>query len=151
MNQLKARLRTDLTTSMKARDELRTATIRMTLAAISSEEVAGAQARELSDDEVERVIVREAKKRREAADAYDGAGRAELAARERAEGDVLAGYLPEQLDADAVAALVAEAIAEVGATGARQMGAVMKVLQPRVRARADGRMVSDEVRRQLGA
>ncbi|MDQ6936602.1 MAG: GatB/YqeY domain-containing protein [Actinomycetota bacterium] len=149
MPELKSRLQSDLTASMKARDELRTATIRMTLSAISSEEVAGKAARELGDDEVLRVITREAKKRREAAEAYDGARRPELAERERAEGRVLDGYLPAQLSDDELGALVRTAVAEAGAREARQMGAVMKLVQPRVAGRADGRRVSDEVRRQL--
>jgi uncharacterized protein len=147
--ELKARLRTDLNTAMKARDELTTATLRMALTAVTNEEVAGATARELSDEEVLRVIVREAKKRREAAEAYDAAGRDELAARERAEGVVLDHYLPEQLGDDELAALVRDAIAEAGATTPRDMGAVMRTVQPRVAGRADGKRVSDEVRRQL--
>lgn len=150
MPELKARLRSDLTASMKARDELRTATIRMTLSAITNEEVAGDEARELSDDEVLRVVTREAKKRRESAEAFAGAGRVELADRERAEGAVLAGYLPAQLGAGELSELVAATISELGASEPRQMGAVMKALQPRVVNRADGRTVSEEVRRQLG-
>lgn len=146
---MKDRLQSDLTASMKARDELRRATIRMTLSAITGEEVSGSTARELSDDDVLRVITREAKKRREAADAYDGAGRPELAERERAEGDVLAGYLPTPLTPDELVAMVATAIAEAGATQPREMGAVMKLLQPRITGRADGKAVSDEVRRRL--
>ena len=97
MTELKAQLRTDLTTAMKARDELRTATLRMALAAVTAEEVAGKKARELTDDQVQAVLRREAKKRREAAEAFGSAGRAEQAAREQAEGEVLAGYLPAQL------------------------------------------------------
>jgi uncharacterized protein YqeY len=147
--ELKARLHADLNTSMKARDELTTATLRMTLTAITNEEVAGKQARELSDDEVVRVIMREAKKRRESAEAFDAAGRSELADRERAEGLVLDRYLPAQLGDDELADIVAAAVAETGATSARDMGAVMKIVQPRVAGRADGRRVSDEVRRRL--
>jgi hypothetical protein len=150
MADLKNRLRTDLNAAMKARDELTTATLRMVLTAVTTEEVAGKQARELSDDEVLKVIAREAKKRRESAEAFDGAGRAELADRERAEGVVLDGYLPAQLDDAELAGLVRAAVAEAGATGPQQMGAVMKLVQPRVAGRADGRRVSDEVRRQLG-
>ncbi len=147
--ELKARLRADLNASMKARDELTTATLRMTLTAITNDEVAGKSARELSDDEVLRVITREAKKRREAAEAYDAAGRVELAARERAEGEVLDRYLPEQFGDDELSALVRAAVAEAGATSPRDMGAVMKIVQPQVAGRADGKRVSDEVRRQL--
>jgi uncharacterized protein YqeY len=149
--ELKARLRTDLNTAMKARDELTTATLRMALTAITNDEVAGKSARELSDDEVRRVIAREAKKRREAAEAYDAAGRDELAARERAEGDVLKQYLPEQLGDDELTSLVRAAIAAAGATSRREMGAVMKIAQPQVAGRADGKRVSDEVRRQLSS
>jgi uncharacterized protein YqeY len=147
MPELKARLHADLNTAMKARDEVTTATLRMALTAITNAEVAGKQARELSDDEVLKVLGHEAKKRREAAEAYDGAGRDELAARERAEGEVIDRYLPAQLDDAELAELVRAAIAESG-DGAN-LGAVMRIVQPRVAGRADGRRVSDEVRRQL--
>jgi uncharacterized protein YqeY len=146
---LKERLHSDLNAAMKARDELTTATLRMALTAVTTEEVAGSAARQLSDDEVLRVLGREAKKRREAAEAFDGAGRTELAERERAEGTVLDRYLPEQLGDDELGELVAAAIAEAGATTPRDMGAVMKLVQPRVAGRADGKRVSDEVRRRL--
>jgi len=149
--ELKARLRTDLNTAMKARDELTTATLRMTLTAVTNDEVAGKVARELSDDEVLRVIAREAKKRREAAEAYDDAGRDELARRERAEGEVLDRYLPAQLGDDDLAALVRDAIAQAGATSPRDMGAVMRIVQPAAAGRADGKRISDEVRSQLGS
>ena len=150
MPELKARLHADLNAAMKARDEVTTATLRMALTAITNAEVAGKQARELSDDEVVTVLGQEAKKRREAAEAYDTAGRAELAGRERAEGEVIDRYLPRQLDDAEVAELVTAAIAEVGATSARDLGAVMKILKPRTAGRADGRRVSEEVRRRLG-
>lgn len=149
MSELKSRLRSDLNSAMKARDELRTATLRMALSALSMEEVSGKQARELSDDEVRKVLAREAKKRREAAEAFDGAGRPELAERERAEGGVLDAYLPAQLDDQELAQLVRAAVAGAGASGAQQLGAVMKLVGPRVAGRADGRRVNDEVRRQL--
>jgi len=148
--ELKARLQADLNGAMKARDEVTTATLRMALTAITNEEVAGKSARELDDDEVLRVLGREAKKRREAAEAFDGAGRSELASRERAEGEVLAHYLPEAMGEDELRDLVAAAIAEAGAASPRDMGAVMKLVQPRIAGRADGKRVSDEVRRQLG-
>jgi uncharacterized protein len=151
MSSLKARLQSDLNSSMKARDELTTATLRMALTAVTTEEVAGKQARELSDDEVLRVLTREAKKRREAAEAFDGAGRLELAERERAEGGVLDRYLPAQLGDDELGELVAAAVAESGASSPRDMGAVMKLVQPKVAGRADGKRVSDEVRRRLAA
>jgi len=150
MPELKAKLHADLNAAMKARDELTTATLRMALTAITNEEVAGKVARELSDDDVLKVLAREEKKRREAAEAFDQAGRAELADRERAEGGVLQSYLPAQLDDVELAELVRAAISESGATGMAQMGAVMKAVQPVVAGRADGRRISDEVRRQLG-
>jgi uncharacterized protein YqeY len=151
MSDLKARLRADLTAAIKGRDELTTATLRMALAALTTEEVAGAQAHELSDDEVLRVLAREAKKRREAAEAFSTGGRPELAERERAEGTVLDRYLPAQLSDAEVAELVRTAIAETGATAPAQLGAVMKVVQPRAAGRADGRRLAGEVRRQLTA
>lgn len=150
MTELKSRLQADLTTAMKARDELTTATLRMLLTAVTTEEVAGSTARELSDDEVLRVVNREAKKRREAAEAFADAGRAEQAQRERDEETVLARYLPSQLDDAELAGLVSAAITEAGATEARQLGQVMKLLTPRIAGRADGKRVSTEVRRQLG-
>jgi uncharacterized protein YqeY len=146
---LKAQLRADLTTAMKARDELSTATIRMLLTAITNEEVAGSSVRELSDDDVLRVINREAKKRREAAEAFGDAGRTEQAQRERDEETVLGRYLPAQLDDTELARLVQAAIAETGASEPRQMGQVMKAVTPSIAGRADGKRVSDEVRRQL--
>jgi uncharacterized protein YqeY len=148
--ELKDRLRTDLTTAMKARDELRTATLRMVLAAVTAEEVAGKEARELSDDEVQAVLRREAKKRREAADAFAGAGRAEQAERERAEEAVVAGYLPAQLEDADLAAIVADAVTRTGASGMRDMGKVMGAVQAAVAGRAEGGRVAAEVRRQLG-
>ncbi|HJQ03759.1 MAG TPA: GatB/YqeY domain-containing protein [Jatrophihabitans sp.] len=149
MPELKSRLQSDLTTAMKARDELSTATLRMLLTAITNEEVAGSAARELSDDEVLRVVNREAKKRREAAEAFSGAGRTEQADRERAEETVLARYLPSQLDDHELAELVDAAIAETGASEPRQLGQVMKLLSPQIAGRADGKRVSEAVRNRL--
>ena len=149
MSDLKDRLQSDLTTAMKARDELRTATLRMVLTAIKNEEVAGGQARELADGDVLKVLAREGKKRREAAEAYVGAGRQELADRERAEGAVIDEYLPAQLSDDELAALAAAAVAEAGATSPQQMGAVMKVLTPRVAGRAEGGRVAAAVKKAL--
>ncbi|NEM06050.1 GatB/YqeY domain-containing protein [Geodermatophilus normandii] len=150
MSALKDQLRTDLTTAMKSRDELRTATLRMVLAAVSAEEVAGKEARELSDDEVLGVLRREAKRRREAAEAFESAGRAEQSARERAEGEVVAGYLPAQLDDADLAAIVADAVTRTGATGMKDMGQVMGAANAVVAGRAEGARVAAEVRRQLG-
>jgi uncharacterized protein YqeY len=152
MSALKDRLRSDLTAAMKARDELRAGTLRMVLTAVTNAEVAGKQARELSDDDVIGVLTSEGKKRREAAEAFGAAGRAESAERERAEAAVIADYLPTQLSGEEVAALVTEAIERTGAAaeGMRAMGKVMGALQPQVRGRADGGVVAAEVRRQLG-
>ncbi len=151
MAELKDRLRTDLTAAMRARDQVRMRTLRMALSSISNEEVSGASARVLSDDEVMKVLTREARKRKEAAEAFGSAGREDQAAAERAEGEVLAGYLPAQLDDDELSALVAAAIAETGASGRQGMGQVMKVLTPRIAGRADGGRVAAEVRRRLTA
>jgi uncharacterized protein YqeY len=150
MSELKDRLQSDLTTAMKSRDELRTATLRMALTAVRMEEVSGKAARELDDEEVVTVLGRESKKRREAAEAFDGAGRPDRADRERAEGEVLAGYLPEQLSNDDLRDLVAAAIAATGAEGPRGIGAVMRVVSPQTTGRAEGGRVAAEVRRQLG-
>jgi len=149
VNELKERLRADLNTAMRARDSVRLRTLRMVLTSITNEEVSGDTARELSDDEIVKVLIREARKRREAAEAFESAGRAEQAAAERAEGDVLASYLPAQLTDDELTAIVSAAIAETGATGMPGMGKVMKTVTPRVAARADGARVAAEVRRQL--
>jgi hypothetical protein len=149
MTAAKERLRNDLTAAMKARDEVRVRTLRMALTAITNEEVAGAQARELSESDVVKVLMREEKKRREAAEAFDTGGRPDRAEAERAEGEVLRGYLPTPLSVDELAELVAAAIAETGATEVRAMGQVMKVVTPKVDGRADGKRVSTEVRRQL--
>ncbi|MDQ1541073.1 MAG: uncharacterized protein QOH29_1799 [Actinomycetota bacterium] len=146
---LKSRLHADLTTSIKARDELRTATLRMVLSAITNEEVSGAAARQLSDDDVLKVLAREAKKRREAAEAFATGNRPELADRERAEGGVIDEYLPAQLSDDELRDLVTQAIAQAGASGPQAMGTVMKAVNPLVAGRADGGRVAGEVKRQL--
>lgn len=152
MSALKDRLRSDLTTAIKARDEVRSSTLRMVLTAITNAEVAGKQARELTDDDIVGVLSSEAKKRREAAVAFEDGGRAEMAAKEKAEAEVIADYLPEQLGADEIERIVAEAVAQTGAAGEgmKAMGKVMGVVQPQVKGRADGGAVAAEVRRQLG-
>lgn len=149
MSQLKHQLRDDLTTAIKERDDLRKDTLRMLLTAITNEEVAGSTVRELTDDEVLKVVNREAKKRREAAVAFTAAGRAAQSSREEDEEKVLLGYLPAQLGDAELASLVAEAIVEVGATEPRQMGLVMKTVTPKIAGRADGKRVSDQVKQQL--
>jgi uncharacterized protein YqeY len=149
--ELKERLRADLTSAMRARDQVRMRTLRLALTSITNEEVAGSSARDLSDDEVVRVLTREARKRREAAEAFSAAGRSDQAAAERAEGEVLAGYLPAQLTDDELAALVDTAIAETGASGVSGLGQVMKAVTPRVAGRADGARVAAEVRRRLSS
>jgi uncharacterized protein YqeY len=151
MATLKDRLRADLQAAIKSRDELRASTLRLVLTAITTEEVAGARARTLSDDDVVRVLTREAKKRREAAEAFAGAGRTEQAQRERSEGEVIGEYLPAQLTDEDLRRLVAAAIDETGAAGPRAMGQVMKAVTPAVAGRAEGGRVAAEVRRQLGA
>ncbi|MGA8256606.1 MAG: GatB/YqeY domain-containing protein [Nocardioides sp.] len=152
MTTLKEQLRADLTTAIKARDELRSSTLRMVLTAVTNAEVAGKVAKELTDDEVVTVLASEAKKRREAATAFEDGGRVESAAKERAEAEVLAVYLPEQLGADEITALVSAAIEQTGAAadGMKAMGKVMGVVTPQVKGRADGGVVAAEVRRQLG-
>jgi uncharacterized protein YqeY len=152
MSALKDRLRADLTTAMKARDELRSSTLRMVLTAITNAEVAGKEARELSDDDVLGVLTSEAKRRREAATAFTEGGRAEMAAKEAAEGEVIAEYLPTPLTEAEISELVTAAIAQTGAAeeGMRAMGKVMGVVTPQVRGRADGGAIAAEVRKQLG-
>jgi uncharacterized protein len=152
VSDLKDRLRADLTASMKARDSLRSSTLRMLLTSITTAEVAGKAQRELSDEDVVGVLSTEAKKRREAADAFDEAGRPDSAGKERTEARIIAEYLPAQLDAAQIGELVSATIASLGAgdEGMRAMGKVMGALQPQVRGRADGAAVAAEVRRQLG-
>jgi len=152
MSALKDRLRSDLTTAIKARDEVTSSTLRMVLTAITMAEVSGKEARELDDDDVIGVLTSEAKKRREAATAFADGDRPEMAERERAESVVIAAYLPEQLTLDDVVAIVTAAVAQVAAPGEgmRAMGKVMGVVQPQVKGRADGALVAAEVRRQLG-
>ena len=148
---LKDRLRADLTAAIRERDKVRSGTIRMVLSAISEAEVAGKTAVELSDQQVLDVVIREAKKRREAEEAFSAAGRAELAEKEHAEAAVLAGYLPQQLTGEEVAAIVREAIERTGAAelGPRGIGKVMGVVTPQTKGKADGGAVAAEVRRQL--
>ena len=149
MGELKDRLHSDLTTSMKARDELRTATLRMVLTAIGMEEVAGKAARVLTADEELKVLGREAKKRREAAEAFRSGGAHDRAQREVDEAAVLAGYLPAQLTDGDLTLLVARAVAETGAIGPQAMGVVMKAVAPLVAGRAEGGRVAAAVRAAL--
>jgi uncharacterized protein len=146
---LKDQLRTDLTAAMKARDETRTRTLRMALTSITNEEVSGNQAHDLTDEEITKILAREAKRRREAATAFADAGRAEQAKAEQAEEEVLASYLPAQLSDDELAALVAAAIAETGASGPAGIGQVMKVVTPQIAGRADGKRVAAMVKSRL--
>ena len=149
MPTLKDQLRTDLTAAMKARDETRTRTLRMALTAITNEEVSGDAAHDLTDEEITKILTREAKRRREAATAFADAGRDDQAGAERAEEEVLAGYLPAQLSDDELAALVAAAIAETGASSPRDMGQVMKAVMAASNGRADGKRTSARVREAL--
>ena len=148
---LKATVQRDLTDAMRARDQVRSGTLRMVLTAITNEEVAGTESRELTDDDVLKVLAKEAKKRKEAAAAYTGAGRPELAATEEAELEILEAYLPAQLSDDELAAIVAAAIDQTGATGVQQMGQVMKAASPVVAGRADGGRVAAVVKAALAA
>ena len=152
MSALKDRLRTDLTAAIKARDEVRSSTLRMVLTAITNAEVAGKEARELSDDDIVGVLSTEAKKRREAAVAFTDGGRDEMAAKESAEAEVIADYLPAQLSEQEIADIVTAAVAQAGAAGEgmKAMGKVMGIVQPQVKGRADGAAGAAEVRRQLG-
>lgn len=154
MSELKATLRSDMTAAMKARDALTLGTLRMALAAVTNEEVAGSAARELSDAEVTTVLTREVKKRKESAEAFDGAGRTELAEKERAESAVLQRYLPEQLSDSEITVIASDAVAEVAAsTGAaptmKQMGLVIKAAQARAAGRADGAKIAAAVKAAL--
>jgi uncharacterized protein len=153
MSALKDQLHADLTTSMKARDALRTSTLRMVLTAITNAEVSGKQVRELTDDDVLTVLGAEAKKRREAAQAFADGGRPELAEKETAEAAILADYLPAQLSAEEIAAIVSAAVESTGAAGEgmKAMGRVMGIVTPQVKGTADGGAVAAEVKRQLGA
>ena len=150
MAELKDRLRTDLSAAIKSRDNVTVATLRMALTAITTEEVSGSSARELSDDEVLAVLAREAKKRREAAEVFAAAGRDELATRERAEGEVLARYLPQQLGDDELMTLVGEVIDDIaGQLGTRpnlgQLGLVMKAAKAKASGRAEGQRLASAV------
>jgi uncharacterized protein YqeY len=149
MSTLKQTLRDDLQDSIRAREQMRTATLRMVLSALTVEEVAGEVARELSDEEVQAVLRREAKKRREAAEAFADGGRVDRAQIERDELAVIETYLPAQLDDDALVTLVREAIASTGAQGMPAMGQVMRAAQAAASGQADGKRLSTEVRRQL--
>jgi uncharacterized protein len=146
---LKEKLQNDLTDAMRSRDELRSSTIRMVLTAIKNEEVSGKEARELSDSEIITVLSREAKKRREAAEAFEQAGANDRAATEKAEGGVIAEYLPKQLSELEIKDLIAAAIKESGAATPAQMGLVMKALQPKIAGKADGGTVSALVKAAL--
>lgn len=148
MPTLKDQLRTDLTAAMKARDDTRTRTLRMALTAITNQEVSGV-AHDLTDEEITKILTREAKRRREAATAFADAGRDDQAKAERAEEEILASYLPAQLSDDELATLVAAAIAETGASGPAGMGQVMKVVTPQVAGRAEGSRVAAMVRSRL--
>lgn len=152
MTTLKSKLQEDLNSAIKERDELRSSTLRLTLSAITNEEVAGKQKRELSDDEVLKVITKEAKKRREAADAFAQGGRAEQSEREKAEGVVLAAYLPKQLSDEELDGIVAQAVQEAraaGAEGPRAIGQVMKIVNPKVAGQAEGGRVAAAVKKHL--
>ena len=146
---IKESLRADLTEAIRGRNEITSSTIRMVLTAITNEEVAGKEARVLSDDEVITVLSREAKKRREASEAFESAGRADKAALEKAEGEVIAKYLPAQLGIDEIKKMISDAIASTGAAGPSDMGKVMGAVKPLIAGKADGSIVSTLVKEAL--
>lgn len=149
MSALKDQLQGDLTEAIRAQDELTMATLRMALSAITNAEVSGKEARELSDEDVIVVLTSEAKKRREAAESFDSGGATDRADRERAELGVLQRYLPEQLSEAEISQIIADAVAAAaadGKTGPAAMGAVMKVVTPQTRGRADGSQVAAMVK-----
>ena len=146
---IKEQLKKDLTEAIRGRDEITSGTIRMVLTAITNEEVAGKEARVLSDEEVITVLSREAKKRREAAEAFESAGRADKSALEKSEGEVIAKYLPAQLSEADIAAIIAEAIASTGAQGPGDMGKVMGAVKPKIAGKVDGGLVSALVKAAL--
>jgi hypothetical protein len=147
---LKEKLQSDLTDAIRSRAEVKSGTIRMLLAAITTEEVSGKSARVLTDAEIITVLSREAKKRREAVEAYVAAKRSDLADKEKAESDVITEYLPAQLSEDEIKKMIADAITETGAAGPAGMGLVMKVLSPKITGKADGGLVSGLVKAALG-
>lgn len=152
MANLKEQLHTDLTAAIKAKDSLTSGTLRMVLAAITNEEVSGKEARVLNDQDLITVLNREAKKRKEAATAYDEAKRPELADKERAELEIIQAYLPAALSDEDLAKIISSAVAEVaasGSTGPSAMGAVMKLISPQVSGRADGSAVAAAVKSAL--
>lgn len=142
-------LQSDLRTAMKARDTESVATLRMLVAAVKTARVAAGHSGEVTDAETTDLLTREAKKRMEAADAYDSAGRPELAERERRELEVIRRYLPEQLSESELRTAVDAAIAATGATGVTDLGKVMSAVMPKVKGRADGRLVNQMVRERL--
>ena len=143
---LKETLQGDLTEAIRARDELKSGTIRMILTAITMEEVSGKEARTLSDSEIITVLSRESKKRKEAAEAYADAGRVDRAEREKAEGEIIALYLPTQLSLEEIKQMITDAISETGAVGPAGMGQVMKIISPKIAGKADGGTVSGLVK-----
>lgn len=149
MSTLKQQLQADLTDAMRARDQVRAGSLRMALTAVTNEEVAGKEHRDLTDDDVLKVLTKEAKKRREASVAYTGAGRPELAAKEDAELAVLETYLPQQLSDDELIAIVREAVSTSGASGMAQMGLAMKAANAAVAGQAEGGRVAAIVRQVL--
>lgn len=151
MTSLKLQLKNDLTTAMKAGNDIAKSTIRMALSAITNAEVAGDEAVELSDDQVIKVLQSEVKKRQESAEVYEQAGRTDAAIKERAEAEVLAVYLPAAMSDDELAAVVQEEVGRAGAQGMKAMGAVVKAVRERVGSSADGSKIADLVKAALSA
>lgn len=151
MSELKTQLETDMRAALKSRDKVTLGTLRMVLTAIKNEEVSGASAHELSDDEILKILTKQAKQRREAAEAFREGGRAEQAEAELAEEAVIKRYLPEQMGVEQITELVRTSIAEGGFAGPGDMGKVMKAVQPKIAGRADGKVVADIVKRELSS
>ena len=144
-------LRADLTAAMKRRDDIATSALRMALAAVKEAAVAGKEAKELTDDEILKVLNKEVKRRDEAAEAFRSADRPDRADREQAERDILAAYLPAALTPEELDAIITEVLAEGGFSGMGSMGPAMKAVTAKVAGRADGKTVSDLVRARLSA
>lgn len=142
-------IRADLKTAMKERDAVKLRTLRSVIAAVQEAEVSGSGAATLDDAGVEKIIVAQAKRRVEAAEAFDAGGRAEKAADERSEGVILDGYLPKRLEASELAELVAATLQEEGLTTKADMGKAMKAVNAKVAGRADGRVVASLVKESL--
>ena len=151
---MKEKIKAELVEAQKAHDELKVSTLRMLVAAIMNEEIAirtreGAE-RELNDEEIQKLIATEIKKRKEAIEGFTTGGNLEMAEKEKKEMELLMAYMPEQMSAEELSKVVSETIAEVGATTVQDFGKVMGAVMGKVKGCATGDMVSAEVKKQLG-